>query len=285
MSDSVIWLPSSPCAGSMYLRFILGNLFLGDIKTSSDLWRVIPPIPQYKRDLIKPIPGTNKYICKTHFLATHDVLDDPRFNVEGFIYLVRNPVDTIASMVNLMLQRHPNINLVSDSEVQEIRQEYVDYLSKYSAPTIWLESNFGTWSSHIHSWLNPSNNKLVPSRISKIPRLVIRFEDLKSTPQVEITKICSFLGVRFSDREIDIAVRKSHFEKTKKIEENEIKNQVPGEFYDHSYVAGLDKGFRIHYRGVSGYGKLQLSQKNIEYIEKWSTPWLDEFNYRSDYLT
>ena len=58
-------------------------------------------------------------------------------------------------------------------------------------------AGFGGWDEHVNSW----HAKDMP-----FPRLTLRYEDLKTNPVEGISRLCRFLKITRSEKDIDDAI-------------------------------------------------------------------------------
>ena len=63
---------------------------------------------------------------------------------------------------------------------------------------------WGAWNSHLEQWLSHRNNSNM---------LVVKYEDLVSSPFHNLEKICSFLGLSRTEKDFGIALERSLIEK------------------------------------------------------------------------
>ena len=63
-----------------------------------------------------------------------------------------------------------------------------------------FNANFGSWNENVGSWLGANNDKIV---------MIIKYEDLKKNIFIEAKKICKFLKIKKTRKQINIAIKKS----------------------------------------------------------------------------
>ena len=119
-----------------------------------------------------------------------------------------------------------------------------------------------TWDLHVQSWLN----------YNTVPRLIIKYEDLKSNPKENIINIKEFLNkihklnIDLSDQQIDKIIENTNFNNLKKLENQNGFDEAS----KHS------KFFRS---GNSNQWKDILSKTQIQLIENNLKTLMRHFNY------
>jgi len=103
-------------------------------------------------------------------------------------------------------------------------------------------------------WVDGNNQALVNQQIvGQENYLIIKYEDLVSTPEITLRKVCTFLNLEFDERILQAK------DDNVSEENNYVKRQVD--------TSKIDKW------------KVQLSQKEIRKIERIQGPCLHKFNY------
>ena len=85
----------------------------------------------------------------------------------------------------------------------------------------WKHLGFGAWDENALSW----HDKAMP-----FPRLTLRYEDLKANPVEGVTRLCRFLKLNKSGREIGDAIEAASFSAVRALEEQEVAGGKPGIF-------------------------------------------------------
>jgi hypothetical protein len=223
---ALIWLASYPKSGNTWMRAFLHNLFangpqpvnldrLGEftLGVSTAGWyrhyTSTPPeeltdaeAAKYRmavqRDFTQAFPDS--VFVKTHyFLGERDGV--PLHNMDvtaGAIYIVRNPLDVVLSMV-------PHFNITLDEAIGILRDENAG-----TKPTKTHVSEFyGSWSTNVKSWTQNPNPQL----------LTMRYEDLLEKPRSNFKRVTNFLGLKPSTERLERAIRFSSFKVLKAQEE------------------------------------------------------------------
>lgn len=172
-------------------------------------------------------------------------------NCSGVVYLIRNPFDLAISLSNFY--KKP-INECVDLLINE--EASLCASDKHCGDQV--RQYLGDWGSHVNSWINQG----------KIPKLIIKYEDLLENPFLHFKSLIKFLRIEAEDDLITEAISNSEFEKLQK------KESFEGGFLekpDH-----CDKFFRS---GKAGEGLKKLNDMQIEKIVKKFSVTLKKFNY------
>lgn len=273
-NTQIIWLASYPRSGNTWIRFLLANLIFGKPETSLDVEQSIPDIhfclSGFHGVTVEDLLLWDTVLCKTHFKFSPQM---PLAQyTSGFIYIIRNPIDVMMSSFNYyLLKIGDKLPDMTDETIGKHLDRYIDsFLTRKGDPT-YIEFGFGNIIEHFESWLGISK---------QFPNLVIRYEDLLSSPKAKSREICNFLDLNVDEAEIESAIENSSFSEMKKLEEKAISTKERGMFYHPAYEAAHKQGVRFINRGKSGWGKEALSTEQLEYAKKVFKPVLNQFNYK-----
>ncbi|NEQ65479.1 MAG: sulfotransferase domain-containing protein, partial [Symploca sp. SIO2D2] len=100
----IVWLASYPKSGNTWLRFSVAALIEGDLPSSRFVQERMPDIHEsgFKPFLLLE---QNIAFAKTHFMFSDSM--PGRGLTAGFIYVIRNPIDVLASNYNYILRNAP----------------------------------------------------------------------------------------------------------------------------------------------------------------------------------
>ena len=142
-----------------------------------------------------------------NLLKVHDAFTSP-FNggnpvmpingCKGVIYLVRNPIDIIASLSEFYqwdVQKTIEFIIDNRAGLCDSSKSCSNFVRQY----------MGSWAFHVKSWTNQE----------ELPILVVRYEDLVKSPYKYFPQIAEFLELSSNKKEINNAIRKTTFEKLK----------------------------------------------------------------------
>ena len=233
----IIWLASYPKSGNTWLRFFIISLLAGD-KDNINLSHLkaitsFPTKSQFE-GLVKDFKSLvevakNWQIAqkkinfdkKIKFLKTHNMLNryknsffTDNENTLGTIYIVRDPRNVITSLKN-------HFSYIEYDEAKKFlfNEKQAIVLSNSQEKKIKDQDNFqlpqfvGSWQTHYKSWQNMKKNLLL-----------IKYENLIKTPNLEFVKIVKFLEkmlkIRFTKKQIEKSIYLSSFDKLQKMEKD-----------------------------------------------------------------
>lgn len=223
---ALIWLASYPKSGNTWMRSFLHNLFRNasqpvNINEIDDFCLGTSVGSWYKRYVAKPVDELTadeiaQYRMQVQrdfmtvfpdsvFVKTHNYLGEahgvPLHNMEataGAIYIVRNPLDVVLSMM-------PHFGLTLD--------EAIDLLANEGGGSIQTSTHvpehYGSWSTNVRTWTRSPSPGL----------LVMRYEDMLDKPKKSFKTVTSFLGLKPSPERLERAIRFSSFKVLKAQEE------------------------------------------------------------------
>lgn len=243
-----IWVASYPRSGNTWLRFLIANLVIKPIESSAELNEVIPGIHRGVRAM--HLFGNRTTFIKTHWAWRPDL--PLREDVIGAIYILRNPLDVAVSNANYrLLGAGKRLASMSQAEREAFETRLIDeFIAEGGDPT-WRRQGMGTWDENVRSWLAKSN---------PVPRLILRYEDLKADTAKHAADICRFLNLTKTPDEIAQAVERSSLTALRAMEERKIANEAEGFFYDRERAAAVEAGRRFINRGEVGAGAARLTE-------------------------
>ncbi|MGH9430723.1 MAG: sulfotransferase domain-containing protein [Terriglobia bacterium] len=214
-----VFLVSYPKSGNTWIRFLVGNLMRrGKPVTFADIDRMSPGIYRNSQKTLRSIP-------RPRVIKSHECFD-PRYR--RVIYILRDPRDVVISLYHFERKKG---HLPDSVAIETFTQSFVN------SP----QEDYGTWKSHVLSWLANPENIACFSRLTRDTAvgsnfrepewsgvsgalghgralLLLRYEDLLSNTAREMTKIAGFLGLKVTPEEIARAVELSSADKLKKLE-------------------------------------------------------------------
>ncbi len=201
----LVWLASFPKSGNTWTRFLLYQYMHGEATSSDQIAKEIPDTHspgEFQAAAARP--GRPLLIVKTHFQYK------PTIPGERFIYIVRHPRDVIQSVMNF-------VRLLGDDNPYRglTDEQYVRMFIKAGRNPLNLQAQFGTIDEHWHSWFDQT----------RIPGIVVRYEDLKSNTLGELRRMVEWLGQPFDDARAARAVELSTFDRMRALE---VREKVAG---------------------------------------------------------
>ena len=270
-----IFLASYPKSGNTWLRSIIGNFYNFEKEFSLNDLKSIPLLSIKKhfsefenkvyvnnnelhfdwisQNIIKCQKILNNKLNHLNIFKTHSVRHKNFTNETvnaGFIYIVRDPRDIIVSLKNF-----------SGKEIDKTIDEFL-FSKSLMITTNGAQELLSTWELNVQSWLN----------YTSVPRLIIKYEDLKLNPKEIILIIKEFLNkihrlnINLRDQDIDKIIENTNFNNLKKLED---KNG-----FDEATIHS--NFFRS---GTSNQWKDVLTNTQINLIEKNLKSMMRYFNY------
>lgn len=275
----IIWLASYPKSGNTWMRAYLHNLLRNPPKPASineldkfclgesaSIWFVGPahgdvgprdPMTLTAEEAMARRPVAHHLMTRVSkdsvFAKTHNMLGEwkghPLHNMSvtaGGIYVVRNPLDVVLSMVDHFgvdidgaIDRLSDTNAVTDLSA--------DHVPEYH----------GSWSLHVDSWTGHPNPQLH----------VVRYEDLEQKPFKTFLGVAKFLGLNPPKERVNKAIKFASFKELKRQEQT-------GGFKERSEHADSFFG-----RGKSGNWRNVLSDEQVTRICTDHGAMMDKFGY------
>ena len=226
---NIVWLASYPKSGNTWFRVFLSNLFSKTNKPVdiNDLFAT--PIAS-NRVLFDEITGLSsadltpeeidnlrpevyQHAAKNSNEIIYQKIHDawlptssgapliPPSVTKCVIYFVRNPLDVAVSFTN-------HLSKPLDITVKIMADNAYALSSKQDRLNIQLQQKLLSWSGHLKSWIDDSN----------LPLITLRYEDMKEKPFESFSKAVKFIGLNFTDEEIQRAIDFSDIKEMQKQE-------------------------------------------------------------------
>ena len=270
-----IFLASYPKSGNTWMRSIIGNLYNFDKEFSLKTLKSIPLLSIKKnfdkfenkiysdnnvlnfdwvsQNIVECQKILNSKSNHLNIFKTHSVRHKKFTNESvnaGFIYIIRDPRDVVISFKNFSGKS-------LDKIINELLFEKTNIINTNGAHEL-----LSTWELNVLSWLN----------YNTVPRLIIRYEDLKINIREILINVIEFLNkthrinLSLSDADIDQIIENTNFNNLKKIEDKYG--------FDES-----SKHSRFFRSGTSNQWKDILSKTQIQLIENNLKTLMRHFNY------
>ncbi len=233
----IIWLASYPKSGNTWLRIFIISLLSKD-KDYIDLTS-LNKIEQYPRNNhyaklginnidFKNLNNVSKYWIdsqkkinldkKIRFFKTHNAfckINNNIFtnneNTLGTIYIVRDPRNVITSLKNHYHHEsfEESKKFIFDENKGIFNKSKIKNNENFALPQV-----VGSWKTHYNSW-----------KFMKKNYLLIKYENLINDAQSEFKKVASyleiFLRVKFTNEQVNRAIKLSSFDRLQSLEEKE----------------------------------------------------------------
>lgn len=159
-----VFLVSYPRSGNTWTRFLLGNLIApGDPVTFANIESRIPEIYFNSDRVLRSLP-------RPRLLKSHECFQ-PHYR--KVIYIVRDPRDVAVSFY------HHNVKAGNIPDDYRMR----DFIPRFINAE--FDAKWGSWSDHVRSWL--------VLRQGRPDFILLRYEEMKSEPLRELSRIAAFL--------------------------------------------------------------------------------------------
>ncbi len=270
-----IFLASYPKSGNTWMRSIISNFYNFDQEFNLKTLKSIPLLSIKKhfdefenkiysdnnvldfdwlsQNIIECQKILNKKSNHLNIFKTHSVRHKNFTNETvnaGFIYIIRDPRDVVVSFKNF-----------SGASLDKIINELL-FEKKIMMNTNGAQELLSTWELNVLSWLN----------YNTVPKLIIRYEDLKLNTKEIVIKIKEFISklhrinLDLSDADIDQIIKNTNFNNLQKIEDK----------YGFDESSKHSKFFRS---GKSNQWKDVLSNTQVKLIENNLNTLMKNFNY------
>jgi hypothetical protein len=259
----IVWIASYPRSGNTWLRFLLGNLIAGPIETSAQLLTLIPDI--HRAISAAHLHGPHSTLIKTHW-AWHAAFP-LREDTQGAIYLMRHPVEVLASNLRFYARRHIGEDpATADERTRQWVSDYIDH----GGSSRWRRDGFGSWEENVASWTE--------SRLP-FPRLVLRYERLKADPAAVMDEINKTLNLGRDEAAIAAAIEASSVERLRAMEDREVERRQSGIFFTAQVGERFDDAVRFIGQQAESDATYRLTDAERNRALERFAPALRRFDY------
>jgi len=234
MTDGPIcWLASYPKSGNTWVRFLIAQYLFGRVESSAEIAASIPDVHIRNGSLAgQTVGGT--LIAKTHHRLNAVLPHADR--AIGAIYIARHPASVLFSSLNYLRLIAPSAIVDHINPVT-----YARNFIRLGGDPLHIQHGFGSMLEHAGSWMSHPT----------LPRLVVRYEDLRERPEVELSRMLHFLGAEPDSERVRAAIADSTFERMKQLEIDEKSRGVSTVVFAGS-PDRAQNGVRFMNAGTSG---------------------------------
>ena len=212
LRPSDVFVASYPRSGNTWLRFMLYEILVGQSSSFKNVHQLVPDIGRQGKAL--PVLGSQGRLIKTH--------EPFRSDYRKAIYLVRDARDVALS--EFAYQKA--LGLAED--------DFEVYLRRFLQGKV---NPFGSWAAHVDSWMEAKDR-------GQCEVLLVRFDEMRATPETSLAEMMNFLGVRVEPDVIPRAVANNSVEKMRDKEKvNPQKASAKGRFIRSGSVGGWREKF------------------------------------------
>jgi pimeloyl-ACP methyl ester carboxylesterase len=250
----VLWFLGFPSSGTVKVQMMAAHLLAaeagaGPIRSLAHMDVIVPPM-HVDYDMPPDPMGREIEPIFTHQLP--EPFLSKTYETVGIVQVVRHPVDIAFSTAAYALPFHCDYLAMSpdarDARARELVQEFLDL----GTLALYARYGFGTWALHARLWRDFATQ-------AKVPYLRLRLEDVRKDETAACRQIASILGLTPDDATIAAAVEAATIGNSRKLEEATIAAKLPCRFYYPEFAPFYEAGWRYHGKGLSDYGKGQLT--------------------------
>ena len=245
----VVWLCGFPSSGNLKAQIGLANLLFGRVETITQLDSRIPVMGISPHIPSSPTSTPLNFVF-THHLANRHML--AQVNSYRIIYVVRSPVDAGISSAGYLLPRRVDMLTANDIALTKAKDELISEFLTLGSFAEYVSYGYGTWQTHVSSWLDFSHK-------SRVPLLTLKFEDMRRNGPSVLRAVADFIGVSTSDDRIADAIENWSISASSAMEELALANGERSRFFKPEWINAYSRGWRYHGKGLSGYGKERLT--------------------------
>jgi len=253
----VLWFSGFPSSGTVKVQMMAAHLLAaaantGPIRSLAHMDEIVPPMlvdynmpPDPMGRAIEPIfthhlPGP--------FLST-------TYDTAAIVQVVRHPVDIAFSTASYALPFHGDYVAMSPEQRSARTRALVHEFLDLGTLALYANYGFGTWALHARLWRDFAAQ-------AKVPYLRLRLEDVRKDETAACRQIASILGLTPDDATIAAAVEAATIGHSRQLEEATIAAKLPCRFYVPQLAPLYEAGWRYHGKGLSDYGKGQLTDED-----------------------
>jgi aryl sulfotransferase len=266
----IVWLDSYPKSGNTWVRFVVTSLLTGRNTFPEDNRSMFDDVNEVIPDVDDPNFSFEKYATTDRvFLKSHEALKDgepasrARLGIptttptERAVYIVRNPLDMVASTWN-----HLCVNQGEEPPV------FADLFKAVSERGEFFpgDDQYGKWDQHVDSWTKQP---------TAFPLLVLRYEDLLADAVGSFQKVAEFLQIDCRPARVREAVESFSFQRLRAREDELVRLGAETRFQKK----GRKAGFRFFNEGRPATHKTMLTPEQAEMVRARFARTMAELGY------
>lgn len=228
-SAKYLWLASFPKSGNTWFRSFLSALQLGKVEINSlashgilsgrgifDTTHEINSGYLFDNEAKNKLAKVYEYNIQQYktlqIIKAHDAYHLNDFgnpivdviNTHKAVYLVRNPLDVVASYAN-----HSNISIKQSIKALCDKKGVLGTKVRGFSARSQFPQLMYDWSGHVKSWLDQTD----------VPVVLVRYEDMKKDSVGTFNRVVQEIGFACTEEDVLNAIELTKFEKLKKQEE------------------------------------------------------------------
>lgn len=278
--SKIVWLASYPKSGNTWVRIFLNNYVSEDAEPAG-INDLDDGLHAASRELFERLTGlestelTAAEIDRARpamyrqwaiesevplFVKVHDAWrrndrGQPIFPAEATalaLYIVRNPLDIVASLAN-----HYALSCDEAIDVMGDKDRVLAASLRQAAPQ--LRQFVSSWSGHVHSWLD----------VAGLPLHVVRYEDMMQAPAKTFGALVQATGLALELDKLEKAVGNSTFER--------LRNQEARQ----GFKERLSRSGPFFRRGRAGGWREELTAEQVKRVMADHGSMMQRFGYAS----
>ncbi|KAK2511447.1 amine sulfotransferase [Columba guinea] len=241
INDSDIFIATYPKSGTVWTQNILALIMSEGHRNGTENMEMMDRIPWLEYNIksadFASLPSPR--IFATH-LPYYLVPRDMRNKKGRIIYVTRNPKDVMVSYYHFSkfmntLEKIPDFNL---------------FMERFLSGKVLASS----WIDHVAGWYSHAEDFNI---------LFLTYEEMKKDLRSAVLKICSFLGKKLSEEEVDSVVRQATFENMRKDPRANYEN-LPEELAEKNKGKFLRKGTVGDWKNIMTVAQSERFDKVLE---------------------
>ncbi|PKK33713.1 amine sulfotransferase [Columba livia] len=241
INDSDIFIATYPKSGTVWTQNILALIMSEGHRNGTENMEMMDRIPWLEYNIKNADFATlpSPRIFATH-LPYYLVPRDMRNKKGRIIYVTRNPKDVMVSYYHFSkfmntVERIPDFNI---------------FMERFLSGKVLASS----WMDHVAGWYSHAEDFNI---------LFLTYEEMKKDLRSAVLKICSFLGKKLSEEEVDSVVRQATFENMRKDPRANYEN-LPEELAEKNKGKFLRKGTVGDWKNIMTVAQSERFDKVLE---------------------
>ncbi len=230
------FLAHFPKSGNTWLAFMLGEVLFDRSIDWENEGRYLPPVGQ-QNQAPETLPGSGR------LLRTYEPYRS-EYSGKKAVYLVRHVGDVAVSYFN-WLQWWTKVEFDFETFLRHFFEGRIDA--------------HGAWQNHVESWLTAKESD----------RLIVRYEDLRRSPESELTRVLGHLGMSSQPDRVQRAVENNTVENMR-AKEDAVRETV---------FQGRNEQRRFVRKAAIGDSKEWLSDSALKLLERYAGNTLSQLGY------
>nr|XP_056712625.1 amine sulfotransferase-like [Euleptes europaea] len=217
--DSDVFLVTYPKSGTVWTQNILSLIYHEGHRDGTEDTDIMDRVPwlEYNIRSMDYISRPSPRLFATH-LPYYLVPKGLRNKRAKVIYVARNPKDVLVSYYHFS----------SMAVKLETAGNFADFMERFLAGEVLASS----WLDHVEGWYNHQGDFNI---------LFLTYEEMKKDLRNSVLKICTFLGKKLTEDELQAVVDKASFDKMR-VDPRANYEHLPADLLDHDKGRFLRKG-------------------------------------------